>query len=59
MSHPLEPGHDTLREGALESAIILRDCSVKLPAPDLKRHDCRALMREQALRWRRASIIYR
>jgi len=59
MPHPLEPGHDTVREGALESAIILRECSFKLLAPPPDRRDCRALMREQAIKWRRSSITYR
>jgi hypothetical protein len=59
MPHPLSPGHDELREGALESAIILRDCSFKMLALPPEQRDCRTLMRDQAFKWRRATILYR
>jgi hypothetical protein len=29
MAHPLEPAHDLWREGALESAILLREQAIK------------------------------
>lgn len=41
-----------LRESALRSAIILRDCSFRAQSSVPERRACRTLMRRQAAQWR-------
>ncbi len=40
------------RNKALESAIVLRDCSLRPPTASATRRACRTLMREHAMTWR-------
>lgn len=41
------------RGKALQSAIVLRDCSLRRDTSAPTRRACRTLMREQAITWRR------
>jgi hypothetical protein len=44
------------RNKALQSAIIMRDCSLRVETSVPTRRAYRTLMREQATAWRRASL---
>jgi hypothetical protein len=44
------------RNKALQSAIVMRDCSLRLETSPPTRQACRTLMREQALVWRRTPL---
>lgn len=50
--HPPGPTDAQLRETALRSAIILRDCSFRAQSTPPERRACRTLMRRQAAQWR-------
>jgi hypothetical protein len=41
------------RNKALDSAIVLRDCSLRPQTSHATRRACRTVMREQAITWRR------
>jgi hypothetical protein len=49
----LSPPSVAARALALRAATVLRDCSFRRQSTALERRSCRALMREQALFWRR------
>jgi hypothetical protein len=51
-SSPEEP-----RDRALQSAIVLRDCSLRVETSFATRRACRRLMREQAIVWRRCPPV--
>jgi hypothetical protein len=46
------PTETQLRQNALRSAMVLRDCSFRTEASTPERRACRALMRRQAAQWR-------
>lgn len=50
--HAAGPCPDEMRDGALRSAIVLRDCSLRLQSSEEERRACRTLMRGQAQQWR-------
>lgn len=50
--HAPGPTETQLRHRALQSAIILRDCSFRTQSTAPERRACRALMRLQAAQWR-------
>jgi hypothetical protein len=54
--HPAGPSSEELRATALQSAILLRDCSFRTQSSEPERRACRTLMRGQALKWRDPSI---
>jgi hypothetical protein len=50
--HPSDFSPDEVRSNALASAIVLRDCSLRVQTSNPTRRACRVLMREQAIKWR-------
>lgn len=54
--HPAGPSSEDLRATALQSAILLRDCSFRSQSSEAERRACRTVMRGQALKWRDPSV---
>lgn len=52
--HTQDGSPEDLRGNALASAVVLRDCSLRTETSTAVRRACRTVMREQAVKWRRA-----
>jgi hypothetical protein len=52
------PNYVQVRTNALRSAIVLRDCSLRLHSDVAERRACRILMRVQADKWRRPGVAH-
>jgi hypothetical protein len=45
-----------LQHRALLSAMMLRDCSLRVQMTPMQRRSCRSIMRERAMDWRELSL---
>jgi hypothetical protein len=52
LSEHVLPSVEQERAGALRSAKLLRDCSLRKASTREEQRACRTLMREQAIRWK-------